>query len=129
MSALNDLAAQAAPERIFIFVAPYSTVHVAAFDREDQIGMRAGQLAAILRVIPVGNHSAPMISLAGRLADELKAQSNRDALVADQLAELLLRAQCQDGPCDLLWLAQQLADEISELVDVIVRNENEGGPA
>lgn len=128
MIAHDDLPTQEAPERVFIFVAPYSEVRVAAFDLDDQIGMRAGQLAAILRVIPVANHSAPMLSLAGRLADELKAQSKRDALVAGQLAELLLRAQCQDGPCDLLWLAQQLSDEVAELTAAADRTDMRGAP-
>lgn len=132
MSALDDLTTSAAPESAYSFTAPYSTVHIPAFDIEDHIGMRAGQLAALLPVIPVADYSSQMLSLAGRLANELDAPSDRrqaDVLVAGQLAELLLRIQGEHGPCDLLWLAQQIADEILEIVTAMARNQNEGAPA
>lgn len=132
MSARNDLPTQEAPECACTFTAPYSTVSVSAFDLDDHIGMRAAQLAALVHVIPAGNHAAKMLSLAGRLAYELKDQLKRgqsDAVLADQVAELLLRAQGEDGPCDLLWLGQQLADEISALVAAIARGKIEGATA
>ncbi|WP_038494163.1 hypothetical protein [Janthinobacterium agaricidamnosum] len=35
---------------------------------------------------------------------------------ARQLSALLVAMQPEDGPCDLLWLAQQMADEIVVMV-------------
>lgn len=132
IGAAEDLTTPAASEHCLIFTAPYSRVSIPASDVDDHTGMRAGQLAALLRVIPVANHSGKMLSLAGRLADELNEQlksGQNDAVLAGQVAELLLRAQGEDGPCDLLWLVQQLADEISALAAAIAQNETEGATA
>lgn len=97
--------------------APYSEVHISVSNAGEHIEMRAQQLAAILRVIPVARYSAPMVQLASQLADDLVAAikgGDREELLAIQLAELLLLIQgTEDAACDLLWLCHQLAREIN----------------
>lgn len=129
MSAVKDCTAPAAPERHFAFVAPYSTVHAQASDVADHVGMRASQLAALLHVLPTTDYSAQMILLAARLAHELDEQVKRgegESLIANQLAELLLRVQGEDGPCHLLWLCQQIADELAAAIQLTTE---QGGKA
>lgn len=114
-----------------IFTAPYSIVRIPVFDLDDHVGMRAGQLAALVRAIPRDDYPVTLMRMAAQLADELNGQLKNgqgEAALAGELAELLLRAQ-GSGPCDLLWLAQQIADEISAVVTAIARNENEGESA
>jgi hypothetical protein len=117
MSAQIGLTTATAPERGFVVRAPYSQVHIPALDADDHIIMRARQLSAILRVMPVADYSEQMIQLLRQLAEDLvKAIKRADGgpLLASQLAELLLMVQGREGPCDMLWLCQQIANEIDE---------------
>lgn len=129
MSAAIDLTAAAVPAQGIVFRAPYSQVHIPHEEADDHIIMRARQLSAILRAMPIADYSESMIRLASRLADELMQaiKSNGEgSLLASQLAELLLKIQGDGGPCDLLWLCQQIADELDETMSSMV---TEGGAA
>jgi tryptophanyl-tRNA synthetase len=117
VSAVIDLTAAAVQAPGFVVSAPYSQVHIPALDADDHIIMRARQLSAILRVMPVADYSEQMIQLLRQLAEDLvKAIKRADGgpLLASQLAELLLMVQGEEGPCDMLWLCQQIANEIDE---------------
>jgi hypothetical protein len=117
MSAPINLTAVAVKAPGFMVNAPYSQVHIPTSDAGEHIEMRAKQMAAILRVMPVADYSGPMVRLVGQMADSLvdAIQGEDDAaLLAIQLAELLLMIQGVNGPCDLLWLCQQIANEIVE---------------
>ena len=109
-----------------IVPSPYSQTHIGD-DLSDHLNMRARQLSAVLHVLPVGGYSDQMVQLAKRVACDLVASIRGDltgrisdeyggSLLAGQLAELLLMIQSDDGPCDLLWLCQQIADEISAAI-------------
>jgi hypothetical protein len=128
MSIANDPGAATVPEPDIILSAPYSQVHVSASAAGEHIDMRARQLAAILGVMPLAAYSVPMVQLASRLAGDLvtEIEAGGGALLAAQLAELLLMIQNEDGPCHLLWLSQQIADEIDEAISGMIK---EGGPA
>lgn len=129
MSAAIDLTAAAVHTPGFVVNAPYSQVHITTSNAEGHIIMRAEQLSAILRVMPVAGYSEKMIRLVSRLADDLvEAIKCVDGapLLAGQLAELLLMIQGSDGPGDLLWLCQQIANEIDETMSGMIR---EGGTA
>ncbi|MDB4873335.1 MAG: hypothetical protein JWL97_4339 [Gemmatimonadales bacterium] len=119
MSAQIGLTTATAPERGFVVRAPYSQVHIPALEADDHIIMRAKQLAAILRLMPVGDYSEQMILLARKLADDLVKEVRRcdgGQLLAGQLAELLLMIEGPDGACDILWLCQQIAKELDETI-------------
>lgn len=103
--------------------APYSQAHIPFAEVSDHIMMRSKQIAAILAVIPTAGYSAQMISLVGQLADNLVVEVRRAdggsplaGQIASQLAELLLMIQGEQGPCDLLWLCQQIANELDEVI-------------
>jgi hypothetical protein len=51
--------------------APYREVHIPARDAGEHIEMRAKQMAAILRVMPVADYSAPIVRLVGQMAKSL----------------------------------------------------------
>jgi hypothetical protein len=119
MSAAIDLTAAATPERSFVVSAPYSQVRIPALDAEDHIFMRARQLSAVLGVMPIADYSEQMILLVRQLAEDLVEEIKRGdggQLLAGQLAELLLMIQGEQGPCDLLWLCQQIANELDEMM-------------
>jgi hypothetical protein len=118
MSADNDRAVAKVPAPDIIVSAPYSRVRIDATEAADHIGMRARQLAAILHVMPTAGYSEPMAQLASRLARDLVAEieAGGGALLAAQLAELLLVIQDDNGPCVLLWLCQQIANELDEAI-------------
>lgn len=123
MSAAIDLTAAAAQAPGIIVSAPYSQVHIPALDADDHIIMRAKQLSAVLRVMPVAGYSENMIQLVRQMAEDLvKAIKRGDGgpLLASQLAELLLMIQGAEGPCDMLWLCQQIANEIDEAMSAML---------
>lgn len=131
MSAAIDLTSASVPAQGIVFRAPYSQVHIPLEEADDHIIMRVRQLSAILRVMPIADYSESMIRLASRLADDLvraiKGNGDGDGpLLASQLSELLLKIQGDGGPCDLLWLCQQIADELDETMSSMV---TEGGAA
>jgi hypothetical protein len=124
MSAVLEPTAAAVSAPGFVVRAPYCEVHIPTRDAGEHIEMRAKQMAAILRVMPIANYSAPMVRLVGQMANSLveAIQGGDDAaLLATQLAEILLMIQGVDGPCDLLWLCQQIASEIDETVSDMIR--------
>lgn len=133
MSAVIDLTAAAVTAQSIVVRAPYSQVLISHEEADDHIIMRARQLFAILHVMPIEGYSENMIRLASRLADDLvraiKGNGNGDGdgpLLASQLSELLLKIQGDGGPCDLLWLCQQIADELDETMSSMI---TEGGAA
>jgi hypothetical protein len=129
MSPAIDLTAAAASERSFVVSAPYSQVHIPALDADDHIEMRSQQLSAILRLMPVGDYSEQMILLVRRLAEDLVEEIKRGdggQLLAGQVAELLLVIQGENGACHLLWLCQQIANELDEAIHGMLE---EGGTA
>lgn len=112
--------------------APYSQAHIPFAEINDHIIMRSKQLAAILAVIPTAGYSPQMISLVGQMADNLVAEVRRAdggsplaGQIASQLAELLLMIQGSQGPCDLLWLCQQIANELDETMSAMCEEEVE----
>lgn len=128
MSAAIDLTAAAVPVQGVVFRAPYSQVYIPHEEADDHIIMRARQLSAILHVMPIAGYSENMIRLASRLADDLVQaikSSGEGSLLASQLAELLLKIQGDGGPCDLLWLCQQIADELDETMSAVIEEEAE----
>lgn len=122
MSALINLSAAPVAVPDFVVNAPYSQVRIPAMDADDHIIMRAKQLSAILRVMPVADYSGQMIQLLRQMADDLVEairHGNGGELLAGQLAELLLMIQGAKGACDILWLCQQIANEIDETMHVM----------
>lgn len=125
MSAVLEIAVASA----VIVTAPYSQVHIRVLEADDHIIMRTKQLAACLRHMPVADYSEPMVLLLRKLADDLvQAVRTGDgaALLASQLAELMISTQGSNGPCDVLWLCQQLGDEIDATISGMPE---EGGAA
>lgn len=122
MSAVANLTAAPVAVPGIVVNAPYSQVHIPATDADDHIIMRAKQLSSILRVMPVAGYSDQMIQLLRQMADDLVEairRGNGGALLAGQLAELLLMIQGAEGACDILWLCQQIANEIDETMHVM----------
>lgn len=110
---------KAASPPAIVLVAPYGSLHIDDTSAaSDHAIMRARQLSASLRNMPDGEYSAPLLSLARQLAEQLVQEIKacnpaRSSSLATQLASLLLAVQNDEtGPCDILWLAQQMADEI-----------------
>lgn len=124
MSAVLEPTAAKVSTPSFVVRAPYCDVHIPTRNAGEHIEMRAKQIAAILRVMPVADYSASMFRLVGQMANSLveAIQGGDDAaLLATQLAEILLMIQGENGPCDLLWLCQQIASEIDETISGMIR--------
>lgn len=104
---------------------PYSTIRINDADVFDYVIMRSRQLLATLRNMPAGEYSAPLITLArgiaAQLVQKIKAcKFARSSSLAVQLVSLLLAIQNDEiGPCDILWLAQQMSDELVCALQVI----------
>lgn len=121
-AALIDTAKDANVGQFLVVELPYSTASIKAINFEDQADMRVRQAACILRLLPDDSYSTPMLYLARRVADDLVAAAGPKAAVmlASQLAELLRLLQGDEfGPCDLLWAAQQAADEARAIFDAV----------
>ena len=116
-----------------VLSAPYCSVHIAEAKFMDHVSMRAAQLGEVLRMMSVEHPDNFMLKLCARLSAELRAAfdnlPNAESLVlATQIAEICLSEQDDnDGPGDLLWLCQQMADELREILNAMVQNANEGG--
>lgn len=114
-----------------VLSAPYCSVHFAAVSFVDHVSMRAAQLGEVLRMMAAEHSENFMLTLCARLSGELRsAYSNLpEALIlAKQIAEICLSEQDDDdGPSDLLWLCQQMADELREILNAMVQNANQGG--
>lgn len=108
---------------------PYSTVLINPQDLLDQATMRSVQLAAVLGTMPSASYPAPLILLALKLAlDIAPVLENRGdgQEIAGQLAALLHSLDGEDGPCDLLWLCQQMADEVRAIAVALSRSRKVG---
>jgi hypothetical protein len=121
MSAAIDLSAAAVEAPGFIVNAPYSEVHITTLDATDHVGMRAKQLAGILRVMPsdgYASHIARIIPMLATMAAELveKIRQGDDVTaVLDDIRDLLLMIQREDETDHLHWLCLQIADELAKI--------------
>ena len=113
--------------------APYCSVHIAEANFIDHVSMRAAQLGEVLRMTAVEHPDNFMLKLCARLSGELRSACGNlpecDSLVlATQIAEICLSEQeDDDGPGDLLWLCQQMADELREILNAMVQKANQRG--
>ena len=95
--------------------------------------MRAAQLGEVLRMMAEEHPDNFMLKLCARLSAELRAAFDNlpeveSLVLATQIAEICLSEQEDDsGPGDLLWLCQQMADELREILNAMVQNANQGG--
>jgi hypothetical protein len=114
--------------RATVLPAPFGELHVEHNREEDHAGMRANQLAALLALMRGADESDDLMRLAARLSAEVagtmchrargEVQGVEDIESASrQLAQLLRSIEPEDGPGDLLWLAQQLAGELSATLE------------
>jgi len=100
---------------------PYSTTLVDLTNIADQLSMRSAQLRGVLFAMMVDPEADIMAPLAYELAADLAEDVRANFLTSkcpQQLSHLLLLIQNEDGPNDMLWLAQQIADELVELICV-----------
>jgi hypothetical protein len=120
-----------------VLSAPFGQMHVNPGDEADHAIMRSRQLAGLLALMSDADESDAMVRLAARLGAGV-AETIRRALcdgtqdlgaIAPQTREIagvLIASQPSAGPSDMLWLAQQLADE---LVDTVAGVLDAGGAA
>ena len=122
--------ASLAPAKL-VLSAPYCSVHLAEINFIDHVSMRAAQLGEVLRMMAAEHPDNFMLKLCARLGGELRAAYSEipQALVlAQQIAEICLSEQDDnDGPGDLLWLCQQMADELREILSAMTQNANQRG--
>jgi hypothetical protein len=120
---------------------PYGWMHVNRTEEHDHASMRAKQLAGLVALMSGADESDDMLHLVAKLSAEVAVAIQRTlfsgsgsiddvALRARQIAQILISIQPDEGasdmPClDMLWLAQQLADE---LVGTITSLSSDGGP-
>lgn len=121
--------ASLAPAKL-VLSAPYCSVHLAEINFIDHVSMRAAQLGEVLRMMAVEHSDNFMLKLCARLGGELRAAYSdlpQAFVLAQQIAEICLSEQDDDGPGDLLWLCQQMAGELREILYAMVQNANQGG--
>jgi dsDNA-binding SOS-regulon protein len=109
---------------------PYGTLHIDRRGADDHLGMRADQLSELLAYMSGSNDEHdPMLSLAEDLASQVRdcigmSNSDRASQVAlrwaEQAVRLLHLIQPDEGPGPSLWLAQQLANELNDLMHMMV---------
>ena len=107
---------------------PFGAMHVDRTDEADHASMRVRQLAALLALMCSADEVDGMLHLAARISAEASAAIHRVlygctstfdkelAAQTSQIAQLLILIQPEKGPDDMLWLAQQLADELADTV-------------
>lgn len=121
--------ASLAPAKL-VLSAPYCSVHLAEINFIDHVSMRAAQLGEVLRMMAVEHSDNFMLKLCARLGGELRAAYSdlpQAFVLAQQIAEICLSEQDDDGPGDLLRLCQQMAGELREILYAMVQNANQGG--
>lgn len=110
-------------ESHIVIRAPYCTLHLPKLSFADHVSMRSGALAEILRLMSADDPGNCMTSLSARLADELRG-AYRDIqnalLLTKQIVEILRNEQTDEGPGDLLWLCQQIADELCSVLGAMM---------
>ncbi|MFC0169347.1 hypothetical protein ACFFKC_14775 [Pseudoduganella danionis] len=104
--------------------APYGAMHVNRIDDIDHASMRAEQLCELLTLMSANDKQRTMLRLAKQLASEMldkaKAALATDigedlraaAKFADEVMSFLLDIS-QEELSNMLWLAQQICDELS----------------
>lgn len=113
--------------------APYCSVQIDAVQFIDHVSMRAAQLREVLRMTAAEHPDNFMLKLCARLSGELRSACGNlpeceSLILATQIAEICLSEQeDNDGPGDLLWLCQQMADELREILSAMVQNASQGG--
>ena len=115
-----------------VLSAPYCTVNIAEINFTDHVGMRAAQLGEVLRMMAGEHPDSFMLKLCARLSGELRSSAYNNLpeslVLAKQIAEICLCEQDDDdGPNDLLWLCQQMAGELREILSAMTKNANQGG--
>jgi hypothetical protein len=114
-----------------VLCGPFGWVHVNPGDEDDHASMRARQLAGLLALMSGADGSDDMLRLAAQLSAEVAGAIRRMLcgrtqsvgeipLKARQIAQILLAFQPGEGPSEMLWLAQQLADELVDTVAALV---------
>ena len=119
--------------------APFGWVHVNPTEERDHAAMRSRQLAGLLVLMSGTDGSDDMLHLAAKLSAEAAAAIHKIlcdrvggfddiAVGTRQIAQILhfISRQLAEGPSDMLWLAEQLADE---LVDTVAGTLVAGGAA
>ena len=102
--------------------APYCTLHIPEKCLVDHVSMRAAQLGEVLRMMAAEHPDNFMLKLCARLSGELRSACDNlpkeeSLVLATQIAEICLSEQeDDDGPGDLLWLCQQMADELRDIL-------------
>ena len=113
-----------------VLKSPYCSVHISVSNFADHVSMRAAALTELLQLMAAAHPENFMISLCARLGGQLQAayaDMPESLLLAKQMAEICLSEQDDDGPGDLLWLCQQMADELRDILSAMVQNANQGG--
>lgn len=105
---------------------PFGLMHVCRTEASDHASMRARQLAGLLALMSGAGDASDLTRLCARisaevaesirlvLCDRTSTFDNEPALQTRQIAHLLVAVQPEDGPSEILWLAQQLANELGE---------------
>lgn len=112
--------------------APYCKVHIQEKCLLDHVSMRAAQLGEVLRMTAAEHPNNFMLKLCARLSGELRSACStipegESLILATQIAEICLSEQeDNDGPGDLLWLCQQMADELREILNATMQAATHG---
>ena len=109
---------------VLVMQAPYCTLHMAEEGFVDHVSMRTAALADLLRLMAVDEPKNCMTSLCARLADDLRKayeDTPRALLLTNQLAEIFFNEQSDQGAGDMLWLCQQINDELRDVLSSMAR--------
>lgn len=113
---------------ILVVHTPFGLMQVARTEACDHASMRARQLSGLLALMSGADEADDMLRLCARIGEEVAESLRRFlrdrtstfddelALQTRQIAHLLVAVQPEDGPSEILWLAQQLANELGETV-------------
>ncbi|MFC0131389.1 hypothetical protein CR105_03105 [Massilia eurypsychrophila] len=100
---------------------PYGSMHIDPAEADDHAIMRVRQLSGLLALMSDSDSTDDMLRLAAKLSAEMgnvvsQIRSIEGSVelgqLARQTAQILLAFQPTEGPSHMLWLAQQLADEL-----------------
>lgn len=108
-----------------VLKSPYCSVHISESNFSDHVSMRVAALTDLLLLMSAAHPDNFMISLCARLGGELRAAYEdmpEALLLAKQMAEICLSEQEDEGPGDLLWLCQQMADELRDILSAMMHN-------
>jgi hypothetical protein len=102
---------------------PYGSMHIDPTEAEDHAIMRVRQLTGLLALMSDADSTDEMLRLSAKLSAEMgdvvgRLHSSQRkgwveiGLFARQISQILSAFQPIEGPSHMLWLAQQLADEL-----------------